>query len=120
MITVREAVGTADIDAVRRLVVAHAEARATTPGVEQIRADAVRLPGPYVPPRGGLWIALDGDDVVGCVALQPLPAGVGEVKRMFVDPAWRGRGVGRALLERLIAAARERGHAELRLARCRT
>ena len=115
MIVVREAAGDADIDAVRRLVLAHADARATTPGVEQIRADAARLPGPYVPPRGGLWIAVDGDAVIGCVALQPLPAGVGEVKRMFVDPAWRGRGIARALLERLIASARERGHSELRL-----
>ena len=115
VITVREAVDAADVDAVRRLVLAHADARATTPGVEQIRADAVRLPGPYVAPRGGIWIAEDDGAVVGCVALQPLPAGVGEVKRMFVDPAWRGRGVGRALLERLIAEARERGHSELRL-----
>ena len=113
--TIREVAGDADIDAARRLVFAHADARGTTPGVEQIRADAVRLPGPYVPPRGGIWISVAGGDVVGCVALQPLPAGVGEVKRMFVDPSWRGRGVGRALLERLIEAARQRGHRELRL-----
>jgi GNAT superfamily N-acetyltransferase len=112
---VREARDTADFDAVRRLVLAHADARATTPGVEQIRADAVRLPGPYVPPRGGIWIAVAGDAVIGCVALQPLPAGVGEVKRMFVDAEWRGHGVGRALLERLIESARERGHKEIRL-----
>jgi GNAT superfamily N-acetyltransferase len=115
VITVREAVGPTDMDAVRRLVLAHADAHATTPGAEQIRADAVRLPGPYVPPRGGIWVAADGEEIIGCVALQPLPAGVGEVKRMFVDPGWRGRGIGRALLERLIAAARERGHVELRL-----
>ncbi|HEV7992460.1 MAG TPA: GNAT family N-acetyltransferase [Gemmatimonadaceae bacterium] len=112
---VREAEGTADMDAVRRLVLAHADARGTTPGVEQIRADAVRLPGPYVPPRGGIWIAVAGDSVIGCVALQPLPAGVGEVKRMFVDEEWRGRGVGRALLERLVESARTRGHREIRL-----
>jgi putative acetyltransferase len=112
---IREAVGTADLDAVRRLVLAHAAERATTPGVEHVRADAARLPGPYIAPRGGIWVADQSAEIVGCVALRPLPGGVGEVKRMFVDPAWRGAGVGRALLERLIATARERGYQQLRL-----
>ena len=112
---VREAAGDADLAAVRRLILAHADARSEAPGVEHIRADATRLPGPYVAPHGGLWIAVVKDAVVGCVALQPLPEGVGEVKRMFVDEEWRGQGVGRALLETLIAAAPDRGHREIRL-----
>ena len=112
---VREAHGTTDIDAVRRLVLAHADERSTTPGVEHMRADAAQLPGPYVAPRGGIWVAVAGDEIVGCVALRPLPDDGGEVKRMFVDSAWRGSGVGRALLERLIACARERGYRQLRL-----
>jgi GNAT superfamily N-acetyltransferase len=112
---VREATGGSDLDGVRRLVIAHADARGSTPGVEQIRADASRLPGPYVPPLGGIWIAVAGDHVVGCVALQPISDGLGEVKRMFVDPEWRGRGVGRALLAQLIEGARANGHREIRL-----
>lgn len=112
---VREATGDADLEGVRRLVIAHADARGATPGVERIRADANRLPGPYVPPLGGIWIAVAGDTVVGCVALQPISDGVGEVKRMFVDAEWRGRGVGRALLARLIEGARANGHREIRL-----
>ena len=106
---VREAAGDADLAAVRRLILAHADARSEAPGVEQIRADAARLPGPYVPPHGGLWIAVEGDTVVGCVALQPLPSGVGEVKRMLVDAEWRGRGVGRALLGAAEVSARDAG-----------
>jgi putative acetyltransferase len=113
--TVREAVGTADIDAVRRLVLAHAEERAATPGIDHMRADAARLPGPYIPPRGDIWVAQIGEEIVGCIALRPLPGSVGEVKRMYVDPAFRGQGLGRALLERLIASARERGYHQVRL-----
>jgi len=112
---VREATGTADLDAVRRLMLAHAAERSTTPGVELIRADAARLPGPYIPPRGGIWVADSNGHAVGCVALRPLPGGVGEVNRMYVEPAWRGQGVGRMLLERLIASARQRGYRQLRL-----
>ena len=112
---VREAMETADIDAVRELVLAHVSERATTPGIEHMRADAVRLPGPYARPRGAIWLARAGDEAVGCVALRPLPGDMGEVKRMYVAPAWRGRGVGRALLETLIERARTLGYARLRL-----
>ncbi len=114
-IVVREVEDAADIAHVRRLVTAHGDARADVPGVEYVYADAARMPGPYVTPMGGLWVACAGDTAIGCVALRPLDDGAGEVKRMFVDPAWRGVGVGRALLTALIAAARGRGYATLRL-----
>lgn len=84
-------------------------------GIEHMRADAIRFPGPYVPPHGAIWIAQAGDEAIGCVALRPLPGAIGEVKRMYVDRAWRGRGVGRALLETLIAHARAIGYHHLRL-----
>ena len=114
---VRPASGAADIAAVRRLVHAHADARATTPGVDHVRADADGMPGPYVPPRGGLWLAtaVADDAGIGCVALRPLGDDMAEVKRMFVDAAWRGRGVGRALMRTVIDGARERGYVTLRL-----
>jgi putative acetyltransferase len=112
---VREATSVADVDAARELVLAHVNERATVPGIEHMRADAIRLPGPYIAPRGGIWIAEADGAAVGCVALRPLPGGVGEVKRMYVDGAWRGKGVGRALLETLIAHARSLGYHQLRL-----
>ena len=85
------------------------------PGIEHMRADAIRLPGPYVAPRGTILLAQAGEDAIGCVALRPLPGGIGEVKRMYVDAAWRGKGVGRALLQTLIAHARTLGYHHLRL-----
>jgi putative acetyltransferase len=112
---VREATSPADVDAVRGLVLAHVDERATTPGIEHMKADAVRLPGPYIAPLGAIWLAHAGEEAVGCVALRPLPGSVGEVKRMYVAPGWRGRGVGRALLETLIHHARATGYQRLRL-----
>ncbi|CAN5447561.1 GNAT family N-acetyltransferase [soil metagenome] len=113
--TIREVATDTDIDKVRALVRAHGDARSTTPGVEYVYADAQRLPGPYVPPLGGLWLALDEESGIGCVALRPIDESIAEVKRMFVDAQWRGRGVGRALLGALIDGARMRGYATLRL-----
>lgn len=66
------------------------------------------LPGRYAPPRGCILLALDESSPVGCIALRPLDhlgRGVGELKRMYVRPAARRRGVGRLLAERLIEFA---------------
>jgi ribosomal protein S18 acetylase RimI-like enzyme len=112
---IREVADADEITEVRRLVLAHADARATTPGIEYMRADAMAMPGPYVPPRGGLWLAMADGVGVGCVALKPMGETTAEVKRMYVDPDWRGRGVGRALIEALIAGARARAYPTLRL-----
>jgi GNAT superfamily N-acetyltransferase len=55
-----------------------------------------------------LVASIDGRPV-GCGALRRIESGVGELKRMYVSPAERGRGVGRALLEALEAEARRLG-----------
>jgi ribosomal protein S18 acetylase RimI-like enzyme len=68
------------------------------------------LPGRYAPPGGGLWLALEGEAVAGCVALRALGAEVGEMKRLYVRPTFRGRGVGLRLTEQVLTAAAERGY----------
>jgi GNAT superfamily N-acetyltransferase len=60
----------------------------------------------YSPPRGAFLMAHEHNHYLGCVALRPFAAGVGEVKRLYVRPAARGRRIGRLLAEGVIAAAR--------------
>jgi GNAT superfamily N-acetyltransferase len=57
----------------------------------------------------------DSGTPVGCGALRALGDGAVEIKRMYVRPAARGTGVGRALLRALEAEAAARGFADLRL-----
>ena len=73
------------------------------------------LPGDYAPPGGRLFLANDGDEVLGCVALRKIAGGIGEMKRLYVRPAFRGRGLGRTLTEKLIAEAKQLGYTSLRL-----
>ena len=104
-----------EIEAVKFLILAHASALREHPGSEDILADAVGLPGPYVPPRGRLYLArLDGV-AAGCVALHPLERAIGEVKRMFVLPMLRRHGVARALMARLLGDAALMGYDRIRL-----
>ena len=69
----------------------------------------------FEPPRGRVLLAWQGDYAFGIGCLRGIAPDVGEIKRMYVEPAHRGTGVGSALLDGLIAAAREAGYARLRL-----
>jgi len=65
---------------------------------------------------GSAWVvAYDGDRAVGCAGLRRLARGTGEIKRMFVSPAARGRGAGRLLLAELERRAAESGMERMRL-----
>jgi GNAT superfamily N-acetyltransferase len=69
----------------------------------------------FAAPTGTFLVAhLDGTPV-GCGGLRTVAPGVGEVKRMYVDPAARGRGVARALLAGLEQAAAGLGLTDLLL-----
>jgi putative acetyltransferase len=67
----------------------------------------------YAGPRSAYFVVTDGDRVVGGGGIAPLAGGdpsVCELKKMYFLSEARGRGVGRLLLERCLAAARERGY----------
>ncbi|MGZ4199214.1 MAG: GNAT family N-acetyltransferase, partial [Thermoleophilia bacterium] len=83
---------------------------------QDVKGELSGLPGAYAEPRGGLWLARDGAwRPAGCVAIRPLPDGSCELKRMYVRPAFRGRGLGRAHALRALAEARARGYTLKRL-----
>ena len=73
------------------------------------------LPGKYARPNGRLLLAYVDGKPAGCVALRDLGDGACEMKRMFVPETFRGRGVGRALAERIIAEGKDAGYRTMRL-----
>jgi len=77
--------------------------------------ELAELPGSYAPPDGRLLLAVDEVEKLGCVALRPLGNGVCEMKRLYVRPAHRGRGIGRQLALAVIEEARKVGYRTMKL-----
>jgi putative acetyltransferase len=125
-VQIRAAETAADLDSVRRLLRGFLQWHRSRAGADPGRldqyfdeegwaAELAGLPGQYAEPSGALLLAgVDGVDL-GCVALRRLDAGRCEMKRMFVDDAGRGQGLGRALALAIVARGRELGYTEMYL-----
>ncbi len=77
--------------------------------------EIAQLPGEYAPPEGRLLLAVENDKSAGCVALRKLTDEVSEMRRLYVHPEFRGRGVGRQLVLATINEARLIGYRNIRL-----
>jgi len=74
------------------------------------------LPGEYAPPGGELLVAFDDSgSILGCVALRPLKGDLCELKRLYVEPDSRGRGIGRILVQEMVRVAEGLGYRAMNL-----
>lgn len=115
MIRVVAAVQPDEVDGVRTLFREYADRTHFLQCFQQFDKELVELPGEYGPPTGTLLLARDDEELVGCVALRKIDDGVCEMKRLYVRSAYRGRGIGRQLTERVLADARALGYQRMRL-----
>jgi putative acetyltransferase len=77
--------------------------------------ELANLPGDYAPPQGRLLLAEYEGQLAGCVALHKLESDVCEMKRLYLRPQARGKGLGLALANHIIAEARQIGYHHMRL-----
>jgi carbonic anhydrase len=104
-----------DLAQVRRLFRAYADWLAVDLCFQGFERELADLPGAYAPPGGRLLVARVGGEVAGCVGLRPLEPRVCEMKRLWVEPGFAGHGIGRALAEAIVEAARTIGYERMRL-----
>lgn len=110
-----QATSSQQIDQARELFLEYASSLGFSLCFQNFDQELKDLPGAYAPPGGRLLLARSQLQAAGCVALRPLDQQICEMKRLYVRPAYRGRGVGRMLVDSIILEARTIGYERLRL-----
>jgi ribosomal protein S18 acetylase RimI-like enzyme len=112
---IRQADSAADVATARALFEEYQQSLGFSLCFQNFDAEMAGLPGAYAPPEGRLLLAFSGDVPAGCIALRKIGEEICEMKRLWVRPAFRGTGLGRRLVETLMADARSIGYRRIRL-----
>jgi putative acetyltransferase len=115
----------AQIAGTRELFLEYAQSLGFSLCFQNFDQELAGLPGDYAPPEGRLLLAYHEGQLAGCVALHPLVAETRgtkldgkktcEMKRLYLRPNFRGKGVGLGLVAAVIAEARQIGYTRMRL-----
>jgi len=105
----------AQIIQARELFLEYAQSLGFSLCFQNFDKELANLPGDYAPPEGRLLLAEFEGQLVGCVALHKLEPGICEMKRLYLCPQFRGKGLGRVLADRIVAEARQIGYKCMRL-----
>jgi putative acetyltransferase len=112
---IRQAESPTDVSFVRRLFLEYARSLGFSLCFQDFDRELDNLPGKYAPPTGRLLLVEHDNELAGCGGLRALAEGSCEMKRLYVRPNFRGKGLGRKLAEELIKEARAIGYKTMRL-----
>jgi putative acetyltransferase len=105
----------AQIEHIRELFLEYAKSLGFSLCFQGFDKELAGLPGDYAPPEGRLYLAEYEGKLAGCAALHKSGAGIAEMKRLYLRPEFRGKGLGRILAERIVQDAYDIGYTKLRL-----
>jgi putative acetyltransferase len=105
----------AQIAQARELFLEYAKSLGFSLCFQNFEDELAGLPGDYAPPSGCLLLAEYEGQLAGCIALHELEDGICEMKRLYLRPQFRGKGLGRTLANRIIAEARQLRYQRMRL-----
>lgn len=105
-----------DLDLVKRLFACYETFLAISLSFQNFDQEKQSLPGRYRPEeKGELYIVYFQQQPVGCAAYYELEAGIAEIKRMYIDTEFQGQGLGKALINRMLADCKNHGYRFVRL-----
>ena len=104
-----------DLGEARKLFLEYASSLGFDLSFQKFDEEIARFPGEYSSPQGCILIALEDGAVAGCVAMRKIDEGICEMKRLYVRPEFRRRGLGKALALEIVEEARRAGYERMRL-----
>jgi putative acetyltransferase len=114
-VTFYQAESPSQIAQARELFLEYAQSLGFSLCFQNFDKELAGLPGDYAPPRGRLLLVEYESQLAGCVALHPWETGICEMKRLYLRPDFRGKGIGRILAQRIMEEARLIGYRRMRL-----
>jgi len=111
----RQAETAAELAQARELFLEYEKALGISLCFQGFDQELAGLPGQYAPPSGRLLLGTYAGALAGSVALHALAPAIGEMKRLYLRPAFRGKGLGQAMVDAIVAEARAIGYRRLRL-----
>ena len=114
-LTLRQAQSPAQIAQARELFLEYADSLGFSLCFQSFDQELAGLPGDYAPPTGRLLLAEYRERLGGLRRIAQTGIGVCEMKRLYLRPQFRGRGLGGLLAEAVIAEARAIGYRKMRL-----
>jgi putative acetyltransferase len=114
-LSIAQAESPTQIAQARELFVEYAQSLGFSLCFQNFDQELAGLPGDYSQPDGRLLLAEIERELAGCVALHKLDGDICEMKRLYLRPKFRGKGLGRVLAEKIINEARAIGYKRMRL-----
>jgi GNAT superfamily N-acetyltransferase len=115
LLTFAQAESPTQIAQARELFLEYAQSLGFSLCFQNFDKELAELPGDYAPPEGRLLLAECEGQLAACVALHKLDSAICEMKRLYLRPQFRGKGLGHIVAERIIAEARQIGYRTMRL-----
>ena len=115
MVQIREARTGILVSSARELIREYAASLGIDLSFQNFEQEMAEFPAHYTRPDGRILVAVEGSQAVGVVGLRRLSGKVCELKRMYVRPGFRGKGIGRMSATRAIKEAQGAGYVRMRL-----
>jgi len=113
MIKIKHAIFPEDLEHVLTIFREYIGSPSVSLDFQDYETEFASLPGKYASPEGRLLLAWKDGAVVGCAALRKVDGSVCEMKRVYIRSTVRGEGLGRRLIETILAEAREAGYSRI-------
>jgi GNAT superfamily N-acetyltransferase len=112
-IIIKTASTDADYKAAKELFLEYQQELGINLCFQNFEEELLQLPLMYGGKNGSLLLALSGVNYIGCVAIRKKENEICEMKRLFIKPSYKNQGIGRKLVNQIIAEAIRLGYKKM-------